>query len=116
VVGLAFLLLLLVFRSVLVPLKAAGGFLAVGAGGARRGGRGLPVGWLASLLGVEQTGPIMSLMPIFMVGIVFGLAMDYEVFLVTRVREAHVHGERADQAIVSGLKHSARWWSPPRSS
>ena len=45
----------------------------------------------AELLGVEQTGPIMSLMPIFLVGIVFGLAMDYEVFLVSRMREAYVH-------------------------
>jgi RND superfamily putative drug exporter len=43
-----------------------------------------------------------------MVGIVFGLAMDYEVFLVSRIREAYVHGERSDQAIVSGFNHSAR--------
>ena len=50
-------------------------------------------GWLAGLIGVEETGPIMSMMPIFMVGVVFGLAMDYEVFLVTRMREAYVHGE-----------------------
>ncbi len=47
-------------------------------------------GWGASLLGVTTTGPIMSLMPIFLVGIVFGLAMDYEVFLVSRIREAYV--------------------------
>jgi RND superfamily putative drug exporter len=108
VVGLAFLLLLLVFRSVLVPLKAALGFLlsvlaALGAVVAV-----FQWGWLAGLLGVHQTGPIMSLMPIFMVGIVFGLAMDYEVFLVSRIREAYVHGERSDQAIVSGFNHSAR--------
>ena len=108
VVGLAFLLLLLVFRSVLVPLKAALGFLlsvlaALGAVVAV-----FQWGWLANLLGVETTGPIMSLMPIFMVGIVFGLAMDYEVFLVARMREAYVHGEAPEQAIVSGFKHSAR--------
>ncbi|WP_055602719.1 MMPL family transporter [Streptomyces aureus] len=108
VVGLAFLLLTVVFRSVLVPLKAALGFLlsvvaALGAVVAV-----FQWGWLGSLFGVEQTGPIMSMMPIFMVGVVFGLAMDYEVFLVTRMREAYVHGERPGEAIVTGFKHSAR--------
>ncbi|GAA3099602.1 MMPL family transporter [Streptomyces rectiviolaceus] len=108
VVGLAFLLLIVVFRSVLVPLKAALGFLlsvlaALGAVVAV-----FQWGWLGSLFGVEQTGPIMSMMPIFMVGVVFGLAMDYEVFLVTRMREAYVHGERPGQAIVTGFRHGAR--------
>ncbi|MFI0239764.1 MMPL family transporter [Streptomyces sp. NPDC016845] len=108
VVGLAFLLLMVVFRSVLVPLKAALGFLlsvlaALGAVVAV-----YQWGWLGSLFGVEQTGPVMSMMPIFMVGVVFGLAMDYEVFLVTRMREAYVHGERPAQAIVTGFRHGAR--------
>ncbi|MGW7053817.1 MMPL family transporter [Streptomyces sp. NPDC054887] len=108
VVGLAFLLLMLVFRSVLVPLKAALGFLlsvvaALGAVVAV-----FQWGWLADVVGVEQTGPVMSMMPIFMVGVVFGLAMDYEVFLVTRMREAYVHGERPGQAIVTGFRHGAR--------
>ncbi|WP_028810908.1 MMPL family transporter [Streptomyces flavidovirens] len=108
VVGLAFLLLMLVFRSVLVPLKAALGFLlsvvaALGAVVAV-----FQWGWLADVMGVEQTGPVMSMMPIFMVGVVFGLAMDYEVFLVTRMREAYVHGERPGQAIVTGFQHGAR--------
>ncbi|PZT72290.1 MULTISPECIES: MMPL family transporter [unclassified Streptomyces] len=108
VVGLAFLLLMVVFRSVLVPLKAALGFLlsvvaALGAVVAV-----FQWGWLGSLFGVEQTGPIMSMMPIFMVGVVFGLAMDYEVFLVTRMREAYVHGETPGQAVVTGFKHGAR--------
>ncbi|MCX4859568.1 MMPL family transporter [Streptomyces canus] len=108
VVGLAFLLLIVVFRSILVPLKAALGFLlsvlaALGAVVAV-----FQWGWLGGVLGVEETGPIMSMMPIFMVGVVFGLAMDYEVFLVTRMREAYVHGESPSQAIVTGFKHSAR--------
>ncbi|MGW2382942.1 MMPL family transporter [Streptomyces sp. NPDC001658] len=108
VVGLAFLLLIVVFRSILVPLKAALGFLlsvlaALGAVVAV-----FQWGWLAGLIGVEETGPIMSMMPIFMVGVVFGLAMDYEVFLVTRMREAYVHGESPSQAVVTGFKHSAR--------
>nr|WP_239134940.1 MMPL family transporter [Streptomyces sp. SID12488] len=108
VVGLAFLLLILVFRSILVPLKAALGFLlsvlaALGAVVAV-----FQWGWLSGLLGVEETGPIMSMVPIFMVGVVFGLAMDYEVFLVTRMREAYVHGESPSNAVVTGFRHSAR--------
>ncbi|WP_433472449.1 MMPL family transporter [Spirillospora sp. CA-142024] len=108
VVGLAFLLLLVVFRSLLVPVKAALGFLlsvlaALGAVVAV-----FQQGHGAGLLGVEQTGPIMSLMPIFLVGIVFGLAMDYEVFLVARIREAHVHGEPPGAAVAAGFRHSAR--------
>ncbi|MGW7291784.1 MMPL family transporter [Streptomyces xiamenensis] len=108
VVGLAVLLLMIVFRSVLVPLKAALGFLfSVGAS------FGVIVavfqwGWLAGLIGVDQTGPVMSLMPIFLIGVVFGLAMDYEVFLVTRIREAYIRGDRPRQAIVAGFRHSAR--------
>ncbi|MET9171803.1 MMPL family transporter [Streptomyces misionensis] len=108
VVGLAFLLLIVVFRSVLVPLKAALGFLlsvlaALGAVVAV-----FQWGWLSGLLNVQQTGPVMSMMPIFMVGVVFGLAMDYEVFLVTRMREAYVHGEKPGQAVVTGFRHGAR--------
>ncbi|PPS91273.1 MMPL family transporter [Streptomyces sp. MH60] len=108
VVGLAFLLLLLVFRSVLVPLKAALGFLlSVGAS------FGVLVtifqnGHGSGLLGVDETGPIMSTMPLMLVGIVFGLAMDYQVFLVSRMREAVIHGERPAEAVVTGFRHSGR--------
>jgi RND superfamily putative drug exporter len=108
VVGLAFVLLMLVFRSILVPLKAALGFLlSVGAAlGAIvtvfQQGHG------AGFFGVDETGPIMSTMPIFLVGIVFGLAMDYQVFLVSRIREAHIHGEGPGQAVVTGFRHSAQ--------
>ncbi|HZX37479.1 MAG TPA: MMPL family transporter, partial [Streptomyces sp.] len=108
VVGLAFLLLIVVFRSILVPLKAALGFLlsvmaALGAVVAV-----FQWGWMADLVGVEETRPIVAIMPIFMIGVVFGLAMDYEVFLVTRMREAYIHGEKASQAVVTGFNHSAR--------
>ncbi|WP_084514476.1 MMPL family transporter [Nocardia acidivorans] len=108
VVGLAILLLMVVFRSIAVPIKAALGFLlSVGAA------FGVIVavfqwGWLAELIGVHQTGPVMSMMPIFLIGVVFGLAMDYEVFLVTRMREAYAHGESAKEAIVTGFRHSGR--------
>ncbi|MFH8370620.1 MMPL family transporter [Streptomyces sp. NPDC018031] len=108
VIGLAVLLLTVVFRSVLVPVKAALGFLlSVGAA------FGVLVavfqwGWAADVVGVEQTGPVMSLMPILIIGMVFGLAMDYEVFLLTRMREAYVHGASPGEAIVTGFRHSGR--------
>ncbi|WPB95591.1 MMPL family transporter [Streptomyces malaysiensis] len=108
VVGLAVLLLMIVFRSVLVPFKAALGFLLSVAAAFGAIVAVFQWGWLADLLGVAQTGPVMSMMPIFLIGVVFGLAMDYEVFLVTRIREAHVHGESPAQAIVTGFRHSAR--------
>ena len=91
VVGLALLLLMAVFRSVLVPIKAAAGFLvSIGAS------LGLVVwvfqdGNLGDLFAVSTPGPIVSFLPILLIGILFGLAMDYEVFLVSRVRESFVH-------------------------
>ena len=108
VVGLAFVLLMLVFRSLLVPLKATAGFLlsifaTFGAVVAV-----FQWGWAADLLGVEQTGPIISFLPILLIGIVFGLAMDYQVFLVTRMREDYVRGIAARHAVVSGFGHGAR--------
>jgi uncharacterized membrane protein YdfJ with MMPL/SSD domain len=108
VVGLALILLTVVFRSILVPIKAAIGFLLTIATA-----MGLTVwifqdGNLADLLGVSQEGPIVSFLPILMIGILFGLAMDYEVFLVSRMREAYVHGDDARQAIVTGFGHSGR--------
>ena len=108
VVGLSLLLLMLVFRSILVPIKAALGFLlTMGAT------FGVLVaifqwGWLNDLLGVEQTGPIISMLPIFLIGVVFGLAMDYQVFLVTRMREEYVHGAEPTPAVVTGFQHGSR--------
>nr|WP_202468273.1 MMPL family transporter [Streptomyces sp. SID8378] len=108
VVGLALILLMLVFRSVLVPLKAAAGFLL-----SILATLGVLVavfqyGWFADILGIEQTGPIVSIMPIFMIGVVFGLAMDYQVFLVIRMREEYVHGAAPEEAVVTGFRHGAR--------
>jgi putative drug exporter of the RND superfamily len=107
VVGLAFLLLMIAFRSVLVPLTAVAGFLlSIGAA------LGAMVavfqdGFAASLFGVE-TAPIVSLLPILMIGILFGLAMDYQVFLVSRMHEAHAHGQDAEDAVRRGFTESAR--------
>ncbi|MFI2779437.1 MMPL family transporter [Streptomyces sp. ALB3] len=108
VVGLSFLLLMLVFRSVLVPLKAALGFLlTIGAT------FGITVaifqeGRLAHLVGLDTPGPLVSFLPILLIGILFGLAMDYEVFLVSRMREDFVHGSDAREAVISGVGHNAR--------
>ncbi len=108
IVVLAFLLLMLLFRSLLVPLKAIGGFLLSVAATFGAVVAVFQWGWLAELVGVEQTGPIVSLLPVILIGIVFGLAMDYEVFLVSRMREEHVHGAAPDQAVVNGFSHGAR--------
>ncbi|WP_329114817.1 MMPL family transporter [Streptomyces sp. NBC_01353] len=108
VVGLAFLLLIVVFRSLLVPLKAALGFLLSVLAGLGAVVAVFQWGWSASVFGVAVPGPVMSVMPIFMVGVVFGLAMDYEVFLVTRMREAYVHGQSPSDSVISGFEHSAR--------
>jgi RND superfamily putative drug exporter len=107
VVGLAFLVLTLVFRSLLVPLTATVGFLlsvlaTLGAVVAV-----FQWGWFGPVFGVEQPSAIVSLLPLFMVGVVFGLAMDYQVFLVTRMREEHVHGLEAVRAVIVGFTHGA---------
>ena len=107
VVGLAFVLLVLVFRSLLVPLVGVLGFLfTVGAS------LGATVavfqwGWLADVMGLTGTGPLISLTPILVIGILFGLAMDYQVFLVSRMHEAHTSGEAPLEAIRAGFRRSA---------
>ena len=108
VVGLSVLLLMLVFRSILVPVKAALGFLlTVGAT------FGITVlvfqeGHLSGLVGLDTPGPLISFLPILLIGILFGLAMDYEVFLVSRMREDFVHGAGPQEATISGMGHGAR--------
>ena len=104
VIGLAFVLLMIVFRSVLIPLVATLGFLLS------------VLATLGATVAVFQEGafglmegqPIVSFMPIILIGLVFGLAMDYQVFLVTRMREAHVHGASTREAVVDGFRNSAR--------
>ncbi|WP_309068722.1 MMPL family transporter [Microbacterium sp.] len=116
VVGLSFVLLMIVFRSIWVPLKAALGYLlsilaAFGVVAAV-----FSWSWGADLLHVARTGPIIAFMPIVVMGVLFGLAMDYEVFLVSRMREDFVHAARkrgatrevAIEAVRSGFSASAR--------
>jgi RND superfamily putative drug exporter len=105
VVGLAFILLMIVFRSILVPLTAALGFLlSIGA----TFGATVAIFTNGDLGLVNNPQPLVSFLPIILIGIVFGLAMDYQVFLVSRMREAYVHGMPAKHAVVSGFSHSAR--------
>ncbi|MFC9994691.1 MMPL family transporter [Nocardia sp. NPDC127526] len=105
VAGAAFILLILVFRSILVPLTAALGFLLSMAAtfGAtvlifQKGTFGL----------IDDPRPLVSFLPIMLIGLVFGLAMDYQVFLVTRMREEFVRGKSAKHAMMSGYHHGAR--------
>lgn len=107
VVGLALLLLLVVFRSILVPVIATLGFLA--SYGAALGATVAVFqwGWLAGLFGVDQPAPLMSLLPIIAVGILFGLAMDYQVFLVSRIHESFSHGDEPKSAVRHGFRRSA---------
>ncbi|KAB7745631.1 MMPL family transporter [Nostocoides sp. F2B08] len=108
VVGLSLILLLLVFRSVVIPFLATGGFLLsiVAAFGAVVAVYQL--GHLSPIFGVNEPGPIISFLPILLIGILFGLAMDYQVFLVSAMREEHVHGRDARTAVITGFNHSAR--------
>ncbi len=108
VVALSFLLLMVVFRSILVPLKAAVmNILSIGAA------YGVIVaifqwGWGRSLFGVEQSLPIVSFIPMMMFAILFGLSMDYEVFLLSRVREEWLRTGDARASVPNGLAATAR--------
>ncbi|MFE0515139.1 MMPL family transporter, partial [Streptomyces sp. NPDC058964] len=108
VVAAAFLLLLTVFRSLLVALKAALlNLLSIGAS------YGVVVavfqwGWGGSLLGVDETVPVESYVPMMMFAIVFGLSMDYEVFLLSRIRESWLHTKDNHLSVATGLAGTAR--------
>lgn len=107
VVGLSVLLLMMVFRSVFVPLKAAIGFLLSIAAAIGSVVAVFQWGWLSHLLGVDP-GPILSFLPILMMALLFGLAMDYEMFLVSGMREDYVRTGQARGAIRSGYSNAAR--------
>ncbi len=117
VVGLSLILLTMVFRSIWVPIKAALGYLLSVAAAFGIVAAVFEWGWLAEPLHVDRVGPIISFMPIILMGVLFGLAMDYEVFLVSRMREDFVHARAraggADRALAvntvrSGFTASAR--------
>ncbi len=108
VVGLSILLLTLVFRSIIVPIKAALGFVL-----SVTGAFGVVVavfqwGWFNTVLHVDTPGPILSFMPIILMAVLFGLAMDYQVFMVSGMREQFVHTKKAPYAIEEGYAQGAR--------
>ena len=108
VVGLSLVLLTMVFRSVAVPLKATIGYLLSVAAAFGATAMVFEYGWFSEFFNVAQTAPVISFLPILMMGILFGLAMDYEVFLVSRIREEYVHGDDAHRAIEDGFAASSR--------
>lgn len=103
VVGLSLLIMILVFRSLVVPLIASGGFvLSVGAA------MGAVVaiyqwGWLGDIFMVHTPAPILSFLPTIMIGVLFGLAMDYQLFISSGMREAYAHGTEARLAVMKGF-------------
>ncbi|MBJ7933037.1 MULTISPECIES: MMPL family transporter [Bacillus cereus group] len=108
IVGLAYVLLVLVFRSLLVPLKAVLGFLL--SLGATLGAVVFFVqdGHFQNIFGFPAAGPILAFLPVILIGILFGLAMDYEVFLVSKMREVYTHTGDPKRAIVEGMRESGR--------
>lgn len=104
VIGLSILIMILVFRSLLVPLIATGGFLlsffaALGAVTAI-----YQWGWLSEVFGVHDPGPVLNFAPVILVGVLFGLAMDYQLFIASGMREAFVHGVPARTAVSAGVR------------
>lgn len=104
VVGMSLIILLLVFRSIFVPVVATLGFIlsyfaALGSVVAI-----YQWGWLGGLFGVQDPGPVLSFLPTILVGILFGLAMDYMLFIGSGMREAYVHGRPARAAVMEGFR------------
>jgi RND superfamily putative drug exporter len=101
------MLLLLTFRSIVVPIKAI--VLNLLSIGAAYGAMVLVFqhGWFNSLLGISSTGPIQSWIPLFMFVVLFGLSMDYHVFILTRVRELYDRGMTTEDAVSSAIKSTA---------
>jgi RND superfamily putative drug exporter len=104
VILLSMFLLVLVFRSIAVPIIASLGFLLTVVATLGVVVATYQWGWFGDLLGVHDPGPILSFLPTIVIGIIFGLAMDYQLFLVSGMREAYVHGESPKQAILSGIR------------
>ncbi|MGO4693027.1 MMPL family transporter [Paenibacillus sp. 2TAB26] len=108
IVILSLIILLLVFRSIIVPLKATVGFLLSVLATFGITTAVYQWGWLHSLFGFDTGGPLLSFMPIMVTGILYGLAMDYQVFLVSSMRESYVHGHHGTESVVHGYNQASR--------
>ncbi|MDQ1057632.1 putative membrane protein YdfJ with MMPL/SSD domain [Arthrobacter globiformis] len=107
VVGLSLILLLLVFRSIVVPLLATGGFLLSLAAAFGAVVAVYQWGWLGAVFGVDNPGAVLSFLPIILIGVLFGLAMDYQMFIASGMRESFMRGESAKDAVRSGFSHAS---------
>lgn len=108
VVGLSLLLLTIMFRSLAVPLTATLGYLLTVGAALGIAAAVFEWGWAAAVFGVGKVGPVISFMPILVMAVLFGLAMDYHVFLVSRMRERYVATADAHASVISGFSASAR--------
>ena len=108
IVGLSLIILTLVFRSLVIPVVATLGFLLSIVATFGLTTAVFHWGWAGGLIGVDTPGPVISMLPIMVTGILYGLAMDYQVFLVTSMREAHVHGHQGVGAVVHGFDQASR--------
>lgn len=104
VVGLSLLIMIVVFRSILVPIIATAGFILSLFATYGLVTAVFQFGWGADLIGLHTVGPILSFLPVILVGILFGLAMDYQLFLTSGMREAYVHGAHARLAVAQGFQ------------
>ena len=102
------IILMLVFRSVVIPIKATVGFLLSILATFGMTTAVFQWGWLNSIFGFDTSGPLLSFMPIIITGILYGLAMDYQVFLVSSMRESYVHGHRGKEPIIHGYNQASR--------
>jgi putative drug exporter of the RND superfamily len=108
IVILSLIIMMLIFRSLVIPLQATLGFVlsilaTLGATTAV-----FSWGWLKAGLGFDTPGPVLNFLPIIVTGILYGLAMDYQVFLVSSMREAHIHGHPGRDGIVVGFARSSK--------
>ncbi|MDO3411608.1 MMPL family transporter [Saccharibacillus sp. CPCC 101409] len=108
IVVLSLIILLLVFRSIVVPIKATVGFLLSILATFGITTAVFQWGWLHDLFAFDTAGPVLSFMPIMVTGILYGLAMDYQVFLVSSMRESYVHGHRGTESVIHGYGQASR--------
>ncbi len=108
IIALSLIIMLLVFRSILVPIQATVGFLLSILATLGVITAVFQWGWFIEVFGLDTPGPILSFLPIIVTGILYGLAMDYQVFLVSSMRESHVHGHKGAEGVRRGFEHASK--------